>query len=167
MESNEVLKTSLENFVKKSTFILDQVEAEYDSYDDPQMFIDDKKLKAIYQVIQLYKNLYEENKVYQRDELEKQFNTSVEESMKREVERFYHFEKSLNLFLRRIDQSLNADSVNVLSNCNKLLKVGDEFPKSFSVLDVVTSKSTITDSSFFFPSSEIKHCVVVLLRHFA
>jgi len=168
MESNEVLKTSLESFLLKSNLILEEVLDDFNNYNDAQKFMGDKKLAKIYQVIQLYKSLYEENSVGHRDELENKFKMYKDDStIQIKIENFYHFEESLNLFLRKIDQSLSADSANVLSNCNKLLKIGDKFPEKVSVVNVVTSTKVTTDSSFFFPSDEIKHCIVVLLRHFA
>jgi len=167
MESNEVLKTSLESFLLKSNLILEEVLDEFNNYSDAQKFMSDKKLTKIYQVIQLYKSLYKENSIGHRDELENKFKVFKDDSIQIKIDKFYHFEESLNLFLRKIDQSLSADSANVLSNCNKLLKIGDKFPEKVSVVNVVTSTKVTTDSSFFFPSDEIKHCIVVLLRHFA
>ena len=54
--------------------------------------MEDKKLTKVYQVIQLYKSLYEENSVGHRDELENKLKVYKHDSFQTEIEKFYHFE---------------------------------------------------------------------------
>ena len=56
----------------------------------------DKKLTKIYQVIQLYKSLYEENSIGHRDELENKFKVYKDDSIQIKIDKFYHFEVSFN-----------------------------------------------------------------------
>jgi len=48
-----------------------------------------------------------------------------------------------------------------------LLKVGDKLPEDLTVVDSRTDNSKEFSSELFFKDSNAKHCLVVMLRHFA
>jgi len=165
MEDAENLCKAIDSFVSAAQEIRQKAVEEFARLQNAEQFVKEEKLGMLSGLFPLYKQIFVDINVFDRDQLEATFkNFSQNLKAKEAVESFYSFEASLNQFLGMIDSQLMRSETSQKSDD---MLVGDIFPRDIQLNDVRSSTSHKTVSSLFFGNDDVKHCIVVLLRHFA
>jgi len=121
----------------------------------------------------LYKQVFVDMQVFHREDLDKLFqDPKHDEKTRNKIKEFINFEESVDEFFGRVNSILHEISGEVTS---QMVQVNDNFPTNLEVEDVRSSTKYKTDASLFLTddvtkgciSNDIKHCIVVLLRHFS
>lgn len=158
----------LENFVTSGTNVKRKLEDDFRDYTSGEQFVKDRKQTTLMQLIPLYKQMYLKLNIFDRKTLDLLFEKLSQENPECEnrISEFLKFEDSINGFLRQLDASLN----NVEEESQ--LQVGDNFPNNIVLRRVADHKQqvdNVTSNSevLFGEGGGWRHCIVVLLRHFA
>lgn len=162
-----LLSKCLESFVTNGIDVKQKLEDDFQEYTSGEQFVKDRKQTTLMQLIPLYKQMYLKLNIYDRKTLDEYFERVSQGNLecKNKISEFLKFEDSVNGFLRRLDALLN----NVEEESQ--LRVGDRLPSDIALRRVTVDEQreshVTSNSDLLFGGGEWRHCIVVLLRHFA
>lgn len=174
------LLTSLDGFISNAKKLKEKAENDLEESENAESFMETGKMRQfIGGLMNLYKQIYIDMKIYTREKLDQYFDDEIhDEETKNKIQQFINFENSVNNFFGDLDNKLKISDDDDVTMTSQLLNVDDEFPSNLKVEDVTSSSKYTTNKSLFLNNDDVtttsdddvitfKHCIVVLLRHFA